>query len=108
MQPSRQQQRRQHLHSAAHGANVQPTYAPCARNMQLLGFHLSRDEVSAILSEVDHDGSGEVEYSEFIEIMTTTLARMEEKREEEGGEASPVPFALLATAYRCVGARWCR
>lgn len=34
--------------------------------------------------------------------MTTTLARMEERREEagHGDDASPVPFALLATAYR--------
>lgn len=48
--------------------------------------------------------TGEVEYPEFIEIMTTTLARLEEKREEEGGQGAPVPFALLATAYRCVSA----
>lgn len=35
-----------------------------ALHLQLLGFHLRRDEVEAILSEVDHDGSGEVEYPE--------------------------------------------
>jgi len=49
--------------------------------------------------------AGEVEYPEFLEIMTTTLARMEERR-EEGGDASPVPFALLATAYRWVWHAW--
>ena len=46
--------------------------------------------------------TGEVEYPEFIEIMTTTLSRMEQQRAEAGGDsgAPPVPFALLATAYR--------
>lgn len=46
--------------------------------------------------------SGEVEYPEFVEIMTTTLAKMEEKKEEGGQERVPIPFALLATAYRQV------
>jgi hypothetical protein len=46
--------------------------------------------------------AGEVEYPEFIEIMTTTLSRMEEERRgQEDGDAPPMPFALLATAYRC-------
>lgn len=32
--------------------------------------------------------------------MTTTLAKLEQKKEEEGGDVPPVPFALLATAYK--------
>jgi hypothetical protein len=49
----------------------------------------------------------QVEYEEFLQIMTTTLQRLAEEREaaEEGGvggggEGGQVPFALMATAYR--------
>lgn len=42
---------------------------------------------------------GEVEYAEFEEIMTGTLARLAEEA-EGGGQGSNVPFALMATAYR--------
>jgi hypothetical protein len=31
---------------------------PARSRPQLLGFHLRREEVEGILSEVDHDGSG--------------------------------------------------
>jgi hypothetical protein len=34
--------------------------------------------------------AGEVEYPEFIEIMTTTLARLAHKKEEEGGAGNQV------------------
>ena len=35
-----------------------------------------------MLAEVDRDGSGEVEYPEFVEIMTTSLERKEAEREQ--------------------------
>ena len=47
------------------------------------GIRMKRAELSALLAEVDHDGSGEVEYPEFLEIMTVTLQRL---AEEEGSE----------------------
>ncbi|KAJ9530706.1 hypothetical protein QJQ45_014871 [Haematococcus lacustris] len=68
---------------------------------KLLGIHMKKAELGELLNEVDHDGSGEVEYLEFLEIMTTTLQRLAEEREadETQGEGQ-VPFALMATAYR--------
>jgi hypothetical protein len=59
---------------------------------------------ASLLAPQPHPPPGEVEYPEFVEIMTTTLAKLEHKKEEEGGSAPPVPFALLATAYKWVSA----
>jgi len=41
-----------------------------------------------ILEEVDDDGSGEVEYAEFVEIMTSTLVKLAEK--QQAAEESPL------------------
>lgn len=51
---------------------------------------MSKGEIEGMLAEVDHDGSGEVEYPEFLEIMTTTLAALEARRMEEGTADSSV------------------
>ena len=42
---------------------------------------MKRQEMVDLVMEVDHDGSGEVEYAEFLEIMTTTLQRLAEESE---------------------------
>jgi Ca2+-binding EF-hand superfamily protein len=57
---------------------------------QLLGLHVKRAEIGELLAEVDSDGSGEVEYPEFIEIMTSTLAKLAEKKEQEGSAGNQV------------------
>jgi len=69
---------------------------------KLLGIRMKKSEIEELLAEVDHDGSGEVEYLEFLEIMTTTLQRLAEEREADEAHAGEgqVPFALMATAYR--------
>ena len=42
--------------------------------------------------------SGELQYPEFLEVMTATLHRLaEDKNHNNGGQ---IPFALMATAYR--------
>lgn len=72
---------------------------------RLLGFRLSKKEIQELVDEVDHDKTGELEWTEFIEIFLETLRRLsEEKREEEElgepGKTNQVPLALMATAYR--------
>lgn len=54
--------------------------------VQLLGLNVKKSDIEDKLAEVDLDGSGEVEYPEFIEIMTTTLNKIAQKKEEEGAE----------------------
>ncbi|KAG1654696.1 hypothetical protein FOA52_003921 [Chlamydomonas sp. UWO 241] len=65
---------------------------------KLLGFKLSRTEIAEIVSEVDHDGSGELEFQEFLEVMTLTLLRISERKEQEA--TSQVPMSLITTAYK--------
>lgn len=42
---------------------------------------MKRAELAQLLAEVDHDGSGEVEYPEFLEIMTVTLQRLADEED---------------------------
>ena len=65
---------------------------------------MKKAEVVELLEEVDKDHSGEVDYDEFLQIMTTTLGRnadAKEKRVNAKEDASDrLPFSLMATAYR--------
>ena len=56
--------------------------------LQLLGLNVRRQEIEEMLDEVDRDGSGEVEYPEFLEIMTTTLAKLQERKEQQSNQAA--------------------
>ncbi|KAK9811815.1 hypothetical protein WJX72_010716 [[Myrmecia] bisecta] len=85
---------------------------------KLLGIAASPQEIKDMLDKVDADGSGEVEYPEFVEIMTNTLNSMAETSADQNLHASPrhgrafrnpqaarnaqasLPFEVTATAYR--------
>eukprot|EP01018_Ginkgo_biloba_P015986 Gb_28609 [translate_table: standard] len=67
----------------------------------VLGMHVKRSEVEKMLAEVDADGSGEVEYPEFVQIMTSKLeTQSQEVDSDEKAKKQPLPFQLLAQAYR--------
>ncbi|MCO5558313.1 hypothetical protein L7F22_011893 [Adiantum nelumboides] len=67
----------------------------------VLGMRVKKSEVEKMLAEVDADGSGEVEYPEFVQIMTSKLdAQVQEGDLEEKPAKQPLPFQLLAQAYR--------
>jgi hypothetical protein len=57
---------------------------------KLLGINMKRAELEAMLAEVDHDGSGEVEYTEFLEIMTVTLQRLADEAEDNASNEGQV------------------
>jgi hypothetical protein len=50
-----------------------------------------------MVDEVDDDGSGELEYKEFVQIMTDLLTKTDTSK---GQPASALPFEVTATAYR--------
>mmetsp|Transcript_31529 Transcript_31529/g.102733 ORF Transcript_31529/g.102733 Transcript_31529/m.102733 type:complete len:556 (-) Transcript_31529:2236-3903(-) len=77
---------------------------------KVLGLKFRRADIERILSEIG-DGTGVVEFPEFIEIMTAVDQKKKEAYEksnsdhEASGRGSPpkeraLPFHLLATAYR--------
>ena len=73
-----------------------PFPLPCAA-FKLLGMKVTKKEVAALLEEVDKDGSGEVEYPEFLEIMTCTLTKLAQEKEEGEGSA-PEPAVPAAAS----------
>ncbi|KAH7296667.1 hypothetical protein KP509_26G033400 [Ceratopteris richardii] len=67
----------------------------------VLGMRVKKSEVEKMLAEVDADGSGEVEYPEFVQIMTSKLdAQVQEGDSDDKSSKQPLPFQLLAQAYR--------
>eukprot|EP00746_Dinoflagellata_sp_MGD_P163611 gnl/MRDRNA2_/MRDRNA2_91758_c0_seq1.p1 gnl/MRDRNA2_/MRDRNA2_91758_c0~~gnl/MRDRNA2_/MRDRNA2_91758_c0_seq1.p1 ORF type:complete len:725 (+),score=178.26 gnl/MRDRNA2_/MRDRNA2_91758_c0_seq1:242-2176(+) len=44
------------------------------RAMKILGLHPTPDEVKRMIADVDTSGSGEIEFPEFLEMMTNLLA----------------------------------
>ena len=64
--------------------------------LKLLGIKLRKDEVNALVAEVDPLKTGEVDLTGFLYIMTTTM----EKLSEQENAAPSVPFSLVSTAYR--------
>jgi centrin-3 len=42
--------------------------------MRALGFDVKKQEVLGLMREYDRDGAGQIEYPDFLEIMTTKIA----------------------------------
>eukprot|EP00899_Mesostigma_viride_P007199 jgi/Mesvir1/16480/Mv10038-RA.2 len=74
---------------------------------EVLGLPAKRSHIIKTLAAVDSDGSGEVEYEEFIQIMTGELHQEDNGLDDDDNPEktkakarNPLPFKLLATAYR--------
>eukprot|EP00854_Cymbomonas_tetramitiformis_P026069 gene26069-31928_t len=72
---------------------------------EFMDIKVSPKELAEIIAEVDRDGSGEIEYTEFVEIMTSSLETISKRKaktagEDEASDEMVLPFPLLATAYR--------
>ena len=51
------------------GPSPPPASAP-PPSPQMLGMKISEDELDAMVAEIDKDGSGEVDFEEFLLIMS--------------------------------------
>lgn len=49
--------------------------------MRALGFEPSKEEVRKLISQVDKDGSGTVNFNEFLVIMTTKMGERDSREE---------------------------
>ncbi|KAG6541318.1 hypothetical protein Mapa_017260 [Marchantia paleacea] len=54
----------------------------------VLGLRTKRSEIEEMLAEVDADGSGEVEYAEFVQIMTTKMDSQSQEQEPKSENRS--------------------
>ena len=57
--------------------------------MRALGFEPSKDELKRLVGDFDKDGSGRIDFHEFLEIM---IAKMSERDTPAGLEAAFVLF----------------
>eukprot|EP00227_Mantoniella_beaufortii_P000438 CAMPEP_0197608334 /NCGR_PEP_ID=MMETSP1326-20131121/48867_1 /TAXON_ID=1155430 /ORGANISM="Genus nov. species nov., Strain RCC2288" /LENGTH=156 /DNA_ID=CAMNT_0043176519 /DNA_START=306 /DNA_END=772 /DNA_ORIENTATION=+ len=69
---------------------------------KVLGVKISRAQVARMVEQVDRDGSGEVEFPEFVELMTSKLGM--EHDTHEGGAVSAYQKKQQRTRARAVQA----
>ncbi|KAK9869020.1 hypothetical protein WJX84_001752 [Apatococcus fuscideae] len=72
---------------------------------QLLGVRATPTEVDDLLRMVDRQGTGDIGYQGFTQVMTNTMNKMDsnDALEDDGGAAAlqaAVPFEITASAYR--------
>merc|ERR1711934_307121 len=49
--------------------------------MRALGFESKRDEIKKMIADVDQNGSGVIEYTEFLDMMTQKMAERDPREE---------------------------
>jgi Ca2+-binding EF-hand superfamily protein len=43
--------------------------------MRALGFEPKKEEIKKMISDIDKDGSGTIDFNEFLEMMTAKMVR---------------------------------
>ncbi|KAI4299321.1 hypothetical protein L6164_032790 [Bauhinia variegata] len=49
--------------------------------MRALGFEMTEEQIDQMIAEVDKDGSGGIEFNEFVHMMTTKIGERDSKQE---------------------------
>merc|ERR1711975_101381 len=49
--------------------------------MRALGFEPKKEEIQKMIADIDKDGSGTIDFSEFLEMMTTKMSEKDSKEE---------------------------
>ncbi len=49
--------------------------------MRALGFDPKKEEIKKMISDIDKDGNGTIDYSEFLEMMTTKMSEKDSREE---------------------------
>ncbi len=49
--------------------------------MRALGFEPKKEEIQKMIADVDTDNSGQIEYEEFLKMMTTKILNRDPKDE---------------------------
>ena len=57
------------------------TYVCTQAAMKALGFETQKEEMQRIIQEIDADGSGEIEFPEFMQMMTGKMGAVDSHEE---------------------------
>ena len=49
--------------------------------MRALGFEPKKEEIKKMISDIDKDGSGTIDFSEFLEMMTSKMSERDSREE---------------------------
>merc|ERR1719170_2067 len=49
--------------------------------MRVLGFEPKKEEIKKMISDIDKDGSGTIDFNEFLEMMTTKMSEKDSREE---------------------------
>merc|ERR1719479_75807 len=49
--------------------------------MRALGFEPKKEEIKKMISDIDKDGSGTIDFNEFLEMMTTKMSEKDSREE---------------------------
>ena len=49
--------------------------------MRALGFEPKKEEIKKMISDIDKDGSGVIDFSEFLEMMTSKMSERDSREE---------------------------
>ena len=49
--------------------------------MRALGFEPKKEEIKKMISDIDKDGNGTIDYQEFLEMMTTKMSEKDSREE---------------------------
>lgn len=45
--------------------------------MRALGFEPKKEEIKKMIADIDKDGSGTIDFNEFLEMMTAKMVRLD-------------------------------
>merc|ERR1712098_194872 len=68
--------------------------------MRALGFEPKKEEIQKMISDVDDDGSGTIEYDEFLKMMTHKILNRDPK-----DEIRKISFKILKRVAKELGER---
>merc|ERR1719291_1677399 len=49
--------------------------------MRALGFEPTKEEIKKMISDIDRDGSGTIDFNEFLEMMTAKMSEKDSREE---------------------------
>ena len=68
--------------------------------MRALGFEPKKEEIKKMISDIDKDGSGNIDFQEFLEMMTAKMVR------HAARVADALPALLRVAWHGCFPTSW--
>jgi len=78
--------------------------------MRALGFEPKKDEIKKMISEIDKEGTGKIDFNDFLELMTSKMSEKDSRAEImkafklfDDDETGKISFANLKRVAKELG-----